>query len=118
MYKAGYDPRASIDLFERMLTLEKRHPGTIAKVFASHPMTGDRILKTEKMIAENLKDRPEYIVTTSEFNDIRDRLRTRNVPRKQEDPNRPRLRKAPAGSVDSAGDGEDRPTLKRRDWID
>src|SRR4029077_20792616 len=33
MYKAGYDPTASIDLFERMLSLERRKPGIIAKVF-------------------------------------------------------------------------------------
>ena len=45
MYKAGYDPTASIDLFERMLSLEKRKPGIIAKVFNTHPMTEDRIRK-------------------------------------------------------------------------
>src|SRR5207245_1261439 len=38
MYKAGYDPTASIDLFERMLSMEKRKPGIIAKVFNTHPM--------------------------------------------------------------------------------
>src|SRR5437660_310462 len=46
MYKAGYDPTATIDLFERMLSLEKRNPGVIAKVFNTHPMTSDRITKT------------------------------------------------------------------------
>jgi predicted Zn-dependent protease len=115
MYKAGYDPTASIDLFERMLSLEKRQPGIMAKVFSTHPMTDDRIAKTQKNIAEILKDRPEYVVTTSEFNEVRDRLKTRYVPRKDGDPNRPRLRKA---AQTAGADSEERPTLKRKDLVD
>jgi predicted Zn-dependent protease len=118
MYKAGYDPTASIDLFERMLSLEKRNPGTIAKVFSTHPLTDDRIAKTQKNIAELLKDRPEYVITTSEFNEVRDRLKTRYVQRKENDPNRPRLRKAPAGRGVDVADSDDKPTLKRRDLVD
>lgn len=126
MDKAGYDPTASVDLFERMLSLEKRKPGTIAKVFYTHPMTGDRIEKTQKNIAALLKSRPEYVVTTSEFNEVRERLKTRYVAVKQEDPSRPRLRRsAPAGAVEAGGapgdpaaDSGDRPTLKRRDLVD
>src|SRR5439155_4546157 len=79
MYKAGYDPTASIDLFERMLSLEKRKPGIIAKVFNTHPMTGDRITKTQKNIDEMLQDRPEFVVTTSEVIEARDRLKWRYV---------------------------------------
>jgi predicted Zn-dependent protease len=118
MYKAGYDPTASIDLFERMLSLQKRRPGAIAQVFNTHPMTEDRVVRTERNIAEMLKGRPEYVVTTSEFNDVRDRLKTRYIARKQEDPARPRLRKAPASQGEPAADSEDRPTLKRQDWVD
>ena len=79
MYKAGYDPTASIDLFERMLSLEKRKPGIIAKVFNTHPMTGDRIVKTQKNIDQMLAERPEFVVTTSEFNEVRDRLEVPNT---------------------------------------
>jgi predicted Zn-dependent protease len=118
MYKAGYDPSASIDLFERMLSLEKRNPGTISKVFSTHPMTDDRIARTQRNIAELLKDRPEYVVTTSEFNEVRDRLKTRYAPRGKEDLNRPRLRK-PAGAPGvPTSDCDDRPILKRRDLVD
>jgi len=117
MYKAGYDPTASIDLFERMLTLEKRRPGTIPKMFSTHPMTDDRIARTQKNIAELLKDRPEYVVTTSEFNEVRDRLKMRYVPRKEDDPNRQRLRK-PEAEPGAVADAEDKPTVKRRDWVD
>ena len=43
MYKAGYDPTSFVDFFEKIQTLEKRKPGTVAKVFSTHPMTDDRI---------------------------------------------------------------------------
>jgi predicted Zn-dependent protease len=115
MYKAGYDPTASIDLFERMLSLEKRKPGIIAKVFNTHPMTGDRIAKTQKNIDQMLPGRPEFVVTTSEFNEVRERLKSRYVRRQQDDPNRPRLRRSP--SVEEP-DVDEKPTLKRRDLVE
>src|SRR5882724_5398340 len=127
MYKAGYDPTASIDLFERMLSLEKRKPGTIAKVFNTHPMTEDRILKTQKNIAQMLPSRPEFVVTTSEFNEVKGRSYSMHNRRKPDDKDlsRPRLRRAPGGGtipVDENGneqnekdDQDERPTLKRRD---
>jgi len=45
MYKAGYDPTAFVDFFEKIETLEKKKPGTMSKVFATHPIrtTGSRI---------------------------------------------------------------------------
>ncbi len=128
MYKAGYDPNGFVEMFERLESMEKRKPGTISKVFMSHPPTGDRIVKVQEMIAKYLKEKPEYVVTTSEFDDVRDRLlmlenRHKATP---DDPNRPRLRKAPgAGTTTIDGDDtsntktkedpDERPTLKRRD---
>jgi predicted Zn-dependent protease len=117
MYKAGYDPTATVDLFERMVSLQKRKPGTIAKVFDTHPMTEDRLVQTQKNIAEMLPSRPEYVVTTSEFNEVRDRVKSRYVRREKEDPNRPRLRKSPAAAA-PAEESDEKPTLKRRDWVD
>jgi len=117
MYKAGYDPTASVDLFERMLSLEKRKPGAIARVFNTHPMTEDRLVQTQKNIAEMLPNRPEYVVTTSEFNDVRARLKARDVRKPQDDPNRPRLRKSPSAAAPGE-DADERPTLKRRDLVD
>ena len=43
MYKSGYDPGAFVDFFEKIQSLEKKKPGTMAKVFSTHPMTEDRI---------------------------------------------------------------------------
>ena len=74
MDKAGYDPTAAVDIFERIEAIELRKPGTIAKVFSSHPMTTDRIREAQKNIQEILQPKPEYVVNTSEFNEMRSRL--------------------------------------------
>src|SRR5271154_6186514 len=74
MYKAGYDPESFVDFFEKIETLEKRKPGTVAKVFSTHPPTDDRIKAAQKNIQTLLKAKPEYVVTTSEFNDVKTRL--------------------------------------------
>ena len=125
MYKAGYDPTAFVDFFEKIETLEKRKPGSVAKVFATHPMTDDRIKKSQEEIQTILVPKPEYVVTTSEFNDVRNRLSMLHNRRKvtTDDPNRPKLRRAPGtgtGPVDdndgtTKTDPDERPTLKRRD---
>jgi beta-barrel assembly-enhancing protease len=127
MYKAGYDPTAFVDFFEKIETLEKRKPGTFAKVFSTHPPTDARIRAAQKNIQDYLKAKPEYVLTTSEFNDVKLRLMAMHNKRKVDspaDPSRPTLRRAPGangGSVDADGTGntkasddDDRPTLKRR----
>jgi len=35
LYKSGYDPTAFVDFFEKVQTMEKKKPGTMAKVFAT-----------------------------------------------------------------------------------
>ena len=121
MYKSGYDPEAFVDFFEKIQSAEKKKPGTISKVFATHPPTEDRIEAAQKNIQLLLKERPEYVVTTSEFNDVKFRLAALHNKRTTDskDLNRPTLRKAPGSG--SSGDGgaasgsdDDRPTLKRR----
>jgi len=74
MDKAGYDPTALVDFFEKIESLERSRPGTVARVFSTHPMTGDRIRDTQKNIQEILRQKPEYIVNTSEFMDVKARL--------------------------------------------
>src|SRR5258708_37876973 len=124
MYKTGYDPVAFVDFFEKIQSLEKKKPGTMAKIFSTHPLTDDRIVNAQKNIQELLKARPEYVVTTSEFNDVKGRLSMLHNRRKVDDKdlNRPKLRKAPgSGTSTDGGDSkdkttteDDRPTLKRR----
>src|SRR5205807_863263 len=50
LYKAGYDPQAFTSFFEKVRSLEKKRPGTLAKAFATHPQTPDRISKTQEEI--------------------------------------------------------------------
>jgi predicted Zn-dependent protease len=72
--RAGYDPEAFVDFFEKIATLEKSRPGTMAKVFSSHPLTGDRIRDAQKNIQQLLTAKPEYVLTTSEFDAVKARL--------------------------------------------
>jgi predicted Zn-dependent protease len=127
MYKAGYDPTAFVDFFEKIQTLEKRKPGTMSKLFSTHPPTDDRISKSQAEIAD-LKAKPEYVVTTSEFNDVKGRLamleNQRRPDKTSDDPNKPTLRRNPNSnapiedetdpSKKNKGDDSDRPKLKRR----
>lgn len=124
LYKAGYDPASYTDFFEKLQAMEKRKPGTLSKVFRSHPLTEDRIKTSQETIEKYLKEKPEYVLTTSEFEDVKDRLAM--LINKQrgdiEDPNRPTLRRAPGSDrieMDDDAKAEDvdpdeRPTLKRR----
>jgi hypothetical protein len=87
-------------------------------------MTDDRIKDAQKNIQEILETRPEYVVTTSEFNDVKARLNALHNRRKVDEPedNRPRLKKKPGGSTapiegekgKETEDEDERPTLKRR----
>jgi beta-barrel assembly-enhancing protease len=124
MYRAGYDPQAFVTIFEKLENLEKTKPHLIAKAFSSHPQTPDRIEATQKEIATLLPPRAEYVVTTSEFDDVKARLARIENKRKLNDGgkgNQPTLRRAstsnndPNSPPDSTQPGNDRPTLQRRD---
>jgi predicted Zn-dependent protease len=119
MYKTGYDPASFVDFFEKIQALEKKKHGAVAELFSSHPMTDDRIQAAQKNIQDNLEARPEYVVNTSEFNDVKARLAMIENRHKvdDKDPNKPQLRKKPGtggDDKDSKGDEDERPTLKRR----
>ncbi|MGH9709934.1 MAG: M48 family metallopeptidase [Candidatus Acidiferrales bacterium] len=74
MYKAGYDPNAFVAFFEKVEAEEKKQPGTIPKIFDTHPPTPDRIVAAQKEITTILPARPEYIVTTAEFDQVKQRM--------------------------------------------
>jgi len=122
MYKAGYDPNAFVQFFEKLQAREKKKPGTLAKAFSTHPQTPDRITKSQEEISKILPARPQYVVTTSEFADVKSRLASLENRRKVVDDkgaNKPSLRRT--ASTDKSGDkngdktDDDRPTLHRRD---
>jgi predicted Zn-dependent protease len=126
MYKAGYDPNAFVAFFEKVASDEKKQPGTIPKIFSTHPPTPDRIEASQKEIATILPQRAEYIVTTSEFDVVKHRLQLieQNVKVNDKNPNKPSLRKKTAqttapqpGDTSTTSDPNsdpDRPTLQRR----
>jgi predicted Zn-dependent protease len=122
MYAAGYDPTGAVNILEKLAALQKTQPGAVAKVFATHPMSSDRIAKTEQEIQRILPAKAEYVVTTSEYRDVRERLIAQDSLRKTDGKDgRPVLRGKPAdGKVEDDPNAKpgDRPTLKRHDWID
>ena len=121
MYKTGYDPQAFISFFEKVQAKEKKKPGTLAKAFASHPQTPDRIEKSQQEIATILPARAQYVVSTSEFDDVKARLATienRHKVIEEKDGSRPSLRRTSSTDKTSTGSDksdDDRPTLKRRE---
>jgi predicted Zn-dependent protease len=124
MYRAGYDPQAFVTFFEKIQNLEKQKPGAVAKAFSNHPQTPDRIQHTQEEIAKILPARDEYLVTTSEFDDVKARLARIENKRKLIDPKngKPTLRRvtttdpnATTTDPNEPQNGDDRPTLHRRD---
>jgi predicted Zn-dependent protease len=124
LYKAGYDPAALVDFFERMEAMEKKEPGTVSELFRSHPNVASRIKNTQQNLQELLREQPHYVITTSEFIDLKREI-ARDMNQRKFTPERtgPTLRRLPKGSPGRAevpdaskSDTEgERPTLKRRE---
>ena len=113
--KAGYDPQALVSFFERVQAQDHEKPGFVAKAFASHPQTTDRIRKTQREIDGILPARETYVLSTSEFEDVKAHLallQGRHGTNEQGS-NRPVLQRRTAEEGDSADDDQG-PTLKRR----
>ena len=106
LYAAGYDPNGAISIFEKIESLQRRKPGTVARIFSTHPMDADRIQKAEGEINRILPARDEYVVNTSEYRGMRERLITRDMRKKSSSANQGRE------------DDQDRPTIRRRDLIE
>ncbi len=73
-YASGYDPEEFVKFFERLRLDEKKKMNFFAKAFATHPMTQDRIKRAQQEIAQYLPARADYIVDTSEFQEVKRRL--------------------------------------------
>jgi predicted Zn-dependent protease len=128
MYKAGYDPNSFVTFFEKIEAEERKTPGTIPKIFDSHPPTPERIQAAQKEIATILPTRDEYIVTTSDFDHVKKRLQSVQFSAKAQavSPNKPSLRKRTTPTTTTTtgsptdttgtdtGTDSGRPTLKRR----
>src|SRR5215216_458415 len=129
LWAAGYDPNNFLSFFEKLEKKEKGKPGTLSKLFGTHPPTPDRITKVHDLLAK-FPDRDEYTLSTSEFSAVKNRLLKLTNARtidasvnRDTGPKRPTLkrRKDSGDQTDPASTGteepkdKDRPTLKRRD---
>jgi beta-barrel assembly-enhancing protease len=101
MWASGYDPHALASFFEKLQTKDKKKPGTLARIFSTHPMTAERIQNVNALIAR-FPERGEYTLNTSEFNLVKSRLISLT-----------NARVAGRGGSDAAVENK-RPTLKRR----
>jgi len=126
MYKAGYDPNSYVAFFGKVMDEERRAPGSVPKIFQDHPPTPDRIIKSQEEIKEILPKRDQYLVSTSEFNDVKSRMQTIISTRRREQKPGPTLQKRestdqsttqgqPGKQRKTQGDDDEPPVLRRRD---
>jgi predicted Zn-dependent protease len=122
MWAAGYDPNALITFFEKLQAKDKKKPGTLSKLFSTHPMTGDRITEVRELVAR-FPDRGEYQLSSSEFGQVKSRILSISGAARgsgQDGSGRPTLKRRPQSTSGEEKEGKDsetpnRPVLKRRD---
>ena len=122
-YAAGYDPAELVRFFETIKAREgQTKQSFIAKAFSTHPMTKDRIESAQKEIETLLPPKNEYVVTTSEFEEIKSRLA--KIDNRHRfgggDSEKPTLRRrrtespSAGGQTPDATEGENEPPTLRR----
>jgi len=101
LYAAGYDPTAMSTMFEKLASKNKKKPGTLSKLFSTHPQSVERRDASLALVAR-FSEREEYVISTSEFQRVKSYLF--------------RLSNAKALTTADSTDSDDqsRPTLKRR----
>ncbi len=100
LYASGYDPTAMSAMFEKLASQNKKKPGTVAKLFSSHPQSLER-RDTSLFLVARFPEKEEYVISTSEFQRVKAHLM--------------RLSNVKAGvtaDIDDIDAGK--PTLKRR----
>ncbi|HEY2383888.1 MAG TPA: M48 family metallopeptidase [Terriglobia bacterium] len=116
LYKSGYDPGAMVRFFEKLQVKERAKPGSVSRLFASHPPTGDRIRKVEEAITVVLPPRDRDVESTSEFEHVKAYLAKIESVYLPDNAGQPSLRhKTPAPDPDNEPPEtpDDRPTVKR-----
>ncbi len=117
-YRAGYDPQGMVSIFEKLDALEKHKPGALSRAFSDHPATPDRIAGVETEIATILPAKADYLITTSEFDQVKARLARIQNKRGIQDKkggNKPTLRRtADTNNDPNSTESSDKPTLGKR----
>jgi beta-barrel assembly-enhancing protease len=131
LYASGYDPTSMSTMFEKLSSQNKKKPGTIAKLFSTHPQSVDR-RDTSLQLVARFPEKEEYVISTSEFQRVKAHLLKLTNARAgvitdydQTDDSKPTLKKRQPESIDPVGaDGESSstsdapPKLKKRDQPD
>jgi len=100
LYASGYDPTALATMFEKLAAKNKKKPGTIEKLFSTHPPSAERHDVSLALVAR-FPEKEEYVINTSEFQRVKAHLL--------------RITNAKAGVTADVDDTDNsRPTLKRR----
>jgi len=128
LYAAGYDPQALVEALEKLSGLENQHRDKtssartslhdqIARAFASYPPTDERIQKVQSEISNFLPGRNDYILDTSEFQQVKARLAGLPVLRRNHSgdtlANGPVLRRAPSLQSESPIFATDSPVITK-----
>jgi len=101
LYASGYDPTGMASMFEKLASQNKKKPGTLSKMFASHPEPENR-RETSLALVARFPERDEYVISTSEFQRVKARLLKFS-----------NARASTSIDIDDSQPGG-RPTLKRR----
>ena len=100
LWNSGFDPDGYITFFQKMQEKEKEKPGKFAGFFRTHPAVEDRVERVTEEISY-LPVGEETIVTTSEFQKVKQRLVAID-------------NKLMAAVSGTEGEGTKRPSLKRK----
>lgn len=129
LYASGYDPIAMSTMFEKLASKNKKKPGSIQKLFSTHPQSLDRRDASLALVAR-FPEKEEYVISTSEFNRVKSHLLKLTNAKAgivadfdDEDQSKPTLKKrqpdAPDADTDGTGSGtsssDGPPKLKKRD---
>jgi predicted Zn-dependent protease len=126
LYAAGYDPTAMSTMFEKLASQNKKKPGSLSKLFMTHPPVLERRDDSLELVAR-FPEKEEYIISTSEFQRVKDHLKKLTNARAgvkgdidESDPGKPTLKKRQPDPIDDDAGGtsssEDKgpPKLQKR----
>ena len=100
LYASGYDPTSMSTMFEKLASKNKKKPGTLSKLFSSHPQSVERRDSSLALVAR-FSEKEEYVISTSEFQRVKGHLL--------------RISNAKAGVTSDIDEGDlGKPTLKKR----
>lgn len=100
LYASGYDPTGMATMFEKLASKNKKKPGTLSKLFSSHPQSIERRDSSLSLVSR-FPEKEEYVISTSEFQRVKAHLF--------------RISNVKAGVTSDIDENEPgKPTLKRR----